>query len=42
MAEWMDTLTPEDFVYQFMTRTGRVNDERLRVEYPELMQRLGR
>lgn len=42
MAEWMDTLTPEDFVYQFMTRTGRVNDERLRAEFPDLVERLGR
>ncbi|HSV68686.1 MAG TPA: FAD-dependent monooxygenase [Methylibium sp.] len=42
MAEWMDALTAEEFVYQFMTRTGRVDDERLRAEFPDLMRRLGR
>ena len=42
MGQWMDNYTPEEFVYQFMTRTGRVNDERLREQYPELMVRLGR
>lgn len=42
MGQWMDTYSPEEFVYQFMTRTGRVNDERLREQYPELMVRLGR
>lgn len=41
MAQWMDTLSPEEFVYQFMTRTGRVNDERLRAEFPDLMRRIG-
>jgi hypothetical protein len=42
MADWMDQLSPEDFVYQFMTRTGRVDDERLRTEFPDLMRRLGK
>ena len=42
MGQWMDNYSPEEFVYQFMTRTGRVDDERLRVQYPELMARLGR
>ena len=37
----MDTYSAEEFVYQFMTRTGRVDDDRLRREYPELMGRLG-
>ena len=41
MAQWMDTYSAEEFVYQFMTRTGRVDDDRLRREYPELMGRLG-
>jgi len=41
MAEWMDNYTPEEFVYQFMTRTGRIDDARLHNEFPELMQRLG-
>jgi 2-polyprenyl-6-methoxyphenol hydroxylase-like FAD-dependent oxidoreductase len=42
MAQWMDNYSPEEFVYQFMTRTGRVDDDRLRREYPELMVRLGK
>lgn len=42
MAQWMDDYSPEEFVYQFMTRTGRVDDERLLREYPELMVRLGK
>jgi 2-polyprenyl-6-methoxyphenol hydroxylase-like FAD-dependent oxidoreductase len=41
MAEWMETYSAEEFVYQFMTRTGRVDDQRLHREYPELMARLG-
>ncbi len=40
IAEWMDRYTPEEFVYRFMTRTGRVDDERLRRAFPELMDRL--
>jgi 2-polyprenyl-6-methoxyphenol hydroxylase-like FAD-dependent oxidoreductase len=40
IAEWMDSYTPEEFVYQFMTRTGRIDDARLRSEFPELVQRL--
>ncbi|PWU29689.1 monooxygenase [Pseudomonas sp. RW407] len=42
MAQWMDSYSPEEFVYRFMTRTGRVDDQRLRREYPELMARLGK
>jgi len=42
MGQWMDNYSPEEFVYQFMTRTGRVNEQRLREQYPELMVRLGR
>jgi len=40
MAEWMQRYTPEQFVYQFMTRTGRIDDARLRNEFPELVERL--
>ncbi|VWB90516.1 FAD-dependent monooxygenase [Burkholderia lata] len=40
VATWMDDCTPEEFVYQFMTRTGRIDDARLRSEFPELVQRL--
>jgi len=40
MAKWMEAYTPEEFVYQFMTRTGRIDDDRLKAEFPELMQRL--
>jgi len=29
-----------EFVYDFMTRTGRIDDERLRDQYPDLMQAL--
>lgn len=42
MADWMDQLSPEDFVYQFMTRTGRIDNERLQAEFPDLMRRLGK
>ncbi|MGD9944349.1 MAG: FAD-dependent monooxygenase [Burkholderiaceae bacterium] len=40
IAEWMDRYTPEAFVYHFMTRTGRVDDARLRRAFPDLMKRL--
>jgi 2-polyprenyl-6-methoxyphenol hydroxylase-like FAD-dependent oxidoreductase len=40
IAEWMDCYSPEEFVYRFMTRTGRIDDERLRRAFPELMERL--
>ena len=42
MADRMDRFTPEAFVYDYMTRTGRVDDERLRREFPELMRRINR
>lgn len=38
MAEWMDTLTPAEFVYSYMKRTGRISDERLRTDYPGLVE----
>jgi 2-polyprenyl-6-methoxyphenol hydroxylase-like FAD-dependent oxidoreductase len=40
MADWMEQYGPEEFVYRFMTRTGRVDDARLRAEFPRLMSRL--
>lgn len=40
IAQWMDDYTPEQFVYQFMTRTGRIDDERLRNDFPALAERL--
>ncbi|UUX95215.1 FAD-dependent monooxygenase [Aquabacterium sp. J223] len=42
IGEWMDRYGPEEFVYQFMTRTGRVDDRRLREQFPALMDRLAR
>lgn len=38
MGEIMD-LPPNDFVYSFLTRTGRMTDERLRAEMPQFMRR---
>lgn len=35
----MDALSPIEFVFDFMTRTGRVDTERLKSEYPEFMKR---
>jgi 2-polyprenyl-6-methoxyphenol hydroxylase-like FAD-dependent oxidoreductase len=40
MADWMDQYTPEEFVYRFMTRTGRISDARLRAQFSSLMSRL--
>ena len=40
IANWMDDYTPAEFVYHFMTRTGRINDARLRAEFPKLMRHL--
>jgi|SRR5579871_1358372 len=36
MSEWLDRYTPKQFVYAFMTRTGRVDDVRLAADFPEL------
>lgn len=36
IAEWIDRYDPRDFVYAFMTRTGRVDDARLAADFPEL------
>lgn len=38
MARWMDSMTPAQFVYSYMKRTGRVSDARLRTDYPELAE----
>lgn len=40
IREWMESYTPHEFVYHFMTRTGRVDAARLREQYPALMQEL--
>ena len=40
IREWMTTFSPHQFVYQFMTRTGRVDVARLREQYPELVREL--
>ena len=38
----MDALAPLDFTYDFMTRTGRMDPERLRVEHPNFTARYER
>lgn len=40
IREWMELPTPHEFVYRFMTRTGRVDLNRLREQYPNLMAEL--
>jgi len=37
---WMDSYGPHEFIYRFMTRTGRINPDRLRAQFPELMQKI--
>jgi len=37
----MEALAPIDFVFEFLTRTGRVDAKRLAAEYPEFMRRYG-
>jgi 2-polyprenyl-6-methoxyphenol hydroxylase-like FAD-dependent oxidoreductase len=37
----MDALAPVDFVFDFMTRTGRITDARLEAEFPEFLKRYG-
>ncbi len=38
IREWMDTSTVHEFVYRFMTRTGRIDLDRLKQQFPELVQ----
>jgi 2-polyprenyl-6-methoxyphenol hydroxylase-like FAD-dependent oxidoreductase len=40
-AERVASLEPIEFVFDFMTRTGRVNRSRLQAEYPQFMARYG-
>ncbi|CAG2156311.1 FAD-dependent monooxygenase [Cupriavidus numazuensis] len=40
IREWMELPTPHEFVYRFMTRTGRVDADRLRAQFPALMAEL--
>lgn len=39
---WIDRYSPTRFVYEFMTRTGRVSPDRLRRNYPELVEQFER
>jgi hypothetical protein len=36
MGQWMQQHNPHEFVYAFMTRTGRMSDLRLAQQYPSL------
>lgn len=38
IRDWMDAYEPQEFVLRFMTRTGRVDVERLRKQYPGLVR----
>ena len=38
-ADKMQAMAPLDFVYDFMTRTGRMDDARLREQHPQFMRR---
>lgn len=38
----LDALTPADFVFDFMTRTGRISEKRLCAEFPRFMSRYSR
>ncbi|MEJ8859911.1 FAD-dependent monooxygenase [Variovorax robiniae] len=40
IAKWMRQFSPLEFIYAFMTRTGRVSDERLAAAYPELVRQI--
>lgn len=40
IREWMELPTPHEFVFRFMTRTGRVDAGRLRAQFPALMAEL--
>ncbi len=36
IGEWMQRYTPYEFIHAFMTRTGRMDNERLAQQYPQL------
>jgi len=40
IREWMELPTAHEFVFRFMTRTGRVDAGRLRAQFPALMAEL--
>lgn len=40
IARWMNEYSPHEFVYRFMTRTGRVTDARLASGFPKLYAQL--
>jgi len=41
-GEWMRRYTPLEFVHAFMTRTGRMDEDRLAAQYPELFDQFVR
>lgn len=42
VGDWMRQYTPYEFIHAFMTRTGRMDERRLAVQYPELFAQLER
>jgi 2-polyprenyl-6-methoxyphenol hydroxylase-like FAD-dependent oxidoreductase len=40
IGKWMRMYTPLEFVYSYMTRTGRMSNGRLAADYPELVGQL--
>ena len=42
IGEWMRRYTPYGFIHAFMTRTGRMSDQRLAAQYPELFSQFQR
>ncbi|WP_179402491.1 FAD-dependent monooxygenase [Burkholderia guangdongensis] len=40
IREWMELPSAHEFVFRFMTRTGRVNLERMKQQFPELIAEL--
>jgi hypothetical protein len=41
-GDWMRRYTPYGFIHAFMTRTGRLSEERLQQQYPELFAQFQR
>ena len=37
---WMDAYGPYEFVYRYMTRTGRISLDRLRAQFPDLVREI--